>query len=345
MPRITGKNIAALAGIFLLVWLGLRYLFPLCTPFLLGGLLALAAEPAVRFLERRLPRLAAAGIGVGATLVLLTCLLILLAALLMREVSLLATALPDLEKTAVSGLATLKDLLTGLADRTPDGIRPLLNNAVSSLFSNSTALVDRLVRKLPSVATSVLGHVPGGFLTLGTGILSAFMISARFSQIRSWLLARFRSPRLQKYLGIFGNVRHAMAGWLKAQLKLSALSFLIVLAGLLLLRVSYAPVWAFFIALVDAIPVLGTGTVLLPWSLICLLQEDPIRAVGLLGIYITAMLSRTILEPRLVGKQLGLDPLVTLIALYIGYQLWGIGGMLLSPLLCVAATELVKASA
>jgi predicted PurR-regulated permease PerM len=82
--------------------------------------------------------------------------------------------------------------------------------------------------------------------------------------------------------------------------------------------------------------------VLLPWALICFLQGQSVRALGLIGIYTTAMLSRSILEPRLVGKQLGLDPLVTLIALYIGYQLWGIGGMLLSPVICVATLEVTR---
>ena len=103
MPRLTGKNFAAFIGVFLLVWLGLRYLLPIGMPFLLGSILALIAEPAVRFLEKRLrlPRIAASGVGVSATLILLSCLLILLTALLVREAGILANALPNLEDTAV----------------------------------------------------------------------------------------------------------------------------------------------------------------------------------------------------------------------------------------------------
>ena len=121
--------------------------------------------------------------------------------------------------------------------------------------------------------------------------------------------------------------------------------FLIVGTGLFLLRIPYAPIWGLLIAFVDAIPILGTGTVLLPWSLISLLQGQPAKAVGLLGIYVIALLSRSILEPKLVGKHLGLDPLVTLAALYAGFQLWGIPGMILSPMLCVVLLELVRAKA
>ena len=115
----------------------------------------------------------------------------------------------------------------------------------------------------------------------------------------------------------------------------------VVSLGFLLLRIPYGLLWAVLVALVDAFPVLGTGTVLVPWSLVCFLQGDSARGIGLLGIYGAATLIRSALEPKLVGKHLGLDPLVTLIALYTGYKLWGLMGMLLAPLLAVAATQVV----
>ena len=96
-------------------------------------------------------------------------------------------------------------------------------------------------------------------------------------------------------------------------------------------------------AVVDAFPVLGTGAVLLPWSLISFLQGDSGRAFGLLGLYGAAAVIRSLLEPRLVGRQLGLDPLVTLIALYTGYRIWGLTGMILSPLIAVTVTQLIEA--
>lgn len=91
----------------------------------------------------------------------------------------------------------------------------------------------------------------------------------------------------------------------------------------------------------DAFPVLGTGTVLLPWSLICLLQRDGARAAGILGLYITAAVLRSVLEPRLVGRQLGLDPLAALAALYTGYRLWGVAGMLLMPMLAASVFRML----
>ena len=102
--------------------------------------------------------------------------------------------------------------------------------------------------------------------------------------------------------------------------------------------------WAVVIALVDAFPILGTGTVLVPWSLISFLQGDSMMAFGLLALYSAATITRTILEPRLVGKQLGLDPLITLIALYAGFKLFGLPGMIFAPILAVTTTQLLEAN-
>ena len=99
---------------------------------------------------------------------------------------------------------------------------------------------------------------------------------------------------------------------------------------------------ALLTAVVDAVPLLGTGTVLVPWALVSFLSGEPVRAVGLLGGYVTALLTRSALEPKLLGRQLGLDPLAALVALYIGFRLWGFGGMILAPILTVTARELCR---
>lgn len=345
MLSLNKKSIPIVLIGFLLVWLGVKFLLPIILPFLLGSALAFAAEPMVKRLSAKMPRPAAAAIGVSATLILLVCILVLLMAVLVRELTLLVNALPDLSQTAQGGLHALESFLLRLADKTPNGIRPLVSQTVTSLFSSGSAIVQQLLQRLPSLASSLLGWIPGSAIALGTGILSSFMVSARLPRIKAWLQKLRSAASLKQYLPVCKQIRTALAGWLKAQLKLITLSFLIVGAGLLLLRIPYAPIWAFLIALVDAVPVLGTGTVLLPWSLVSLVQGQSVKAIGLLGIYVVAVLSRSILEPRLVGKQLGLDPLITLIALYIGFQLWGIGGMLLSPMVCVVLTELSRAKA
>jgi sporulation integral membrane protein YtvI len=338
------KRILTIAGAAALLWFFISYLLEPTLPFLLGLALALLAEPAVGFLQQqlRLPRFAAVGIGLTGSLVLGLSLLILLCSFLIKELGILAGILPDLEQSARAGLQTLEDWLLGLAAGTPEGVRPLLTRTVLSLSGSGSSLMNQALGQLPRVATAVLGQVSSGLVGIGTGLLAAFLISARLPQLRQWFRQKLPDRWKNRYLPALKKVRHASFCWLKAQMKLSAVTFCIVTAGLMLLRVAYAPIWAFGIALVDAVPLLGTGIILLPWSLISLVQKNNLLAIGLLATYGAASICRTLWEPRLLGKQLGLDPLVTLMALYFGYQAWGILGMIFSPLLAVTAIGLTR---
>lgn len=346
MPRPVYRKLIRIFLTFLAVWAVIRYLLPLFLPFLLGAALALAAEPVVRFAQVRcrLPRAAAAGFGVCGTFLLLGTLLILLLALVVRELGMLASIVPDLGEGVFRGLSLLQKWLLNAVSAMPQAVQPLLSGAVSDLFSGSTQLLGRVSSSAIALASNVLGKLPGSALSIGTGILASFMISAKLPRIKGWIAPRLPKSWHTRILPALKDLKDAALGWLKAQLRLSLITYGIVCLGLLLLRISYAPVWALAVALVDAIPILGTGTILLPWSLICLLQGDGARAIGLLGLYAVAMLSRSALEPKLVGRQLGLDPLVTLIALYVGFRLWGVLGMLFAPLLAMLSLRLAAFS-
>ena len=137
------------------------------------------------------------------------------------------------------------------------------------------------------------------------------------------------------------RLKNALGAWLSAQLRLAGVTLLILLAGFVILRIPNAPLWAAGICLVDAFPVLGTGTVLLPWAAVSLLQQQTLRAVGLVCLWGVSAITRTVLEPRVVGRHLGLDPLLTLVAMYTGFCFWGIGGMLLTPILASAVKSAV----
>lgn len=341
MAKFSLNRILLPAGAVFLVWISVRYLLPLLLPFLLGFLLALAAEPGVRLLTHkvRLSRFAAAGISVTVTLVLLSCILFLLASLAVKQLGRLSAILPEVAESAVAGLDSLEQYMLSLAQRTPDSLRDTLSGGVTRLFHSGDTLT-HMTGQLPDLLTSLVSLLSSSALSLGTGILAGYMISVRLPRIRQWCKSTPLLQWLPRWLPVLHRIKAALGGWLRAQLKLSSLSFFIVCLGLILLRIPNAPVWALLTALVDAIPVLGTGTVLIPWALISLIHDQSLQAIGLLLTYGAAFLSRSVLEPRLVGRQLGLDPLLTLLSLYIGFQLWGIAGMLLSPLAAVAVKEL-----
>lgn len=338
------RKLLTIAAVFLGIFLAVRYFLPLIFPFLIGGALALAAEPIVRFgCERlRLPRAAAAGIGVSMSFAFVAIAVLLLAAFLLREVRTLAAILPDLELSIRGGMESMSAWLLELAQRMPGSISTMLTGSIHDFFSGGSALLDQAVSYLLRLASGILSQVPGRALSFGTAIIASFMISAKLPKLRTYFKTRLSAEKLQPMLAMLRNLKHTIGGWLKAQLKLSGITFTLATSGLFLLGVAHAPLWGALIALVDAFPVLGTGAILVPWSLVAFLQGDHLLAFGLLGLYATAAVARTILEPRLVGKQLGIDPLVTLMALYAGFKLFGLLGMILAPMLAVAATRLME---
>lgn len=342
---ISGRKALTLLGVFVAVWLVVRYVLPVALPFLLGGVVALAAEPGVRLAVRkaRIPRGLAAGISVTAVLVAVLALFSVLGAFLVRELGVLVNALPDLRQTASDGILVVQDYLVTLANKSPEKVRPLLTDTVLSFFDDGTAVLDQVTQRLPGVVTGILGKIPNGVLGLGTGILAGFMISARLPKLKSTVSQLIPGPWKEKYLPVIRRVRHVLGGWLMAQLKLALITYAIVTAGFLLMGISYAPAWAALVAVVDAVPLLGTGTILVPCALVSLLSGLPGRAVSYLCLYGVAAGVRTVLEPRLVGRHLGIDPLLTLVAIYTGYRFWGFLGLLLAPMLASAAVQLADA--
>ena len=342
--RASIQKVAAISGVILGIYLVIQYLLPFILPFLLGAALALAAEPMVRFFSQRvhLPRGLAAIVGVFMTFALLAMLLVVLCALLLRQLQALSGILPNMEQTIRTGMSALSGWLLDLASHAPSALQAPLTSNVENFFSNSSALLERATGYLLHLASGILSQLPNGAFAFGTGLISSFMISAKLPKIKRALAARFPAERVQPYLESLKSLKNALLGWLKAQVKLSGVTFGLLTIGFLLMGIPYGPLWAFLVALVDAFPILGTGAALVPWSLITFLQGNNLRAFGLLGLYGAVTLTRSILEPRLVGQQLGLDPLVTLVCFYAGFRLWGILGMILAPMLAVTTVQLTS---
>lgn len=343
MSRFSPRKLTFLILTLLGLWLAFRFLLPILMPFLLGILLALAAEPLVHTLQRipKLPRTGASIIGVSIALVIALLLVVTLCAFLLRELGSLAGVLPDLEDAAISGLSSLEQWLTDLAQKAPQGISPILTQGVEGMFSNGNALLDRLTSWLLTLASTILKALPNSALGFGTWVLASFMLSSRLPRIRQWISGHLPDAWHTKYLPHLKTLKKTLLGWLLAQAKLVAVTFVILAVGFFIIQIDHPLLWASVVCLVDILPILGTGTILIPWSLVCFLQGNNLHAIGLLAIYGIISLLRSVLEPRLVGKQLGLDPLVTLIALYAGYHLWGILGMLFAPILAVVVTQIL----
>lgn len=336
------KRAAAAVAAFVGVWLGLRYLFPIILPFLLGWCLAALAEPGTKFLQKKLHfrRNAASFLSLTVTLVGSVGALGLLVALSCREAVAMAGGLSKVAAQVTAGIDSVQNWAVNLASKAPEGLSEPLTRTVDNFFSGGSGILERGAGALLDLAGHTAEGLPRGLLLLGTAVISGYLISARLPVLGRRLTEHPAWNR--RWRPVLLRLRSAAGCWLRAQVKLSGVTFAIVLAGFWLLRVDNVLAMAVLTALVDAVPLLGTGTVLLPWALVCLLSHEPVRAVGLLGVYVTALVVRSSLEPRLVGRQLGLDPLVALMALYAGFQIWGFAGMIVAPILTVTVRELCR---
>ena len=309
----------ALAGL----WLALRFLLPWLLPFLLAFGLAALLEPAVRLLMERLhlPRRGAAALCTAALTAAVLGGLALVVWRVGYELSLLLGRLP----TLLAGLPTLADGLERWAYRfliaLPVQFQTLARDALEGLLEQGIALPNRFYDALAGAVTGLASALPAAALLDG--------------------LRRRLPPPWRTRLGrVAGGLREALGGWLKAQGLLMLITFGELAAGFLLLRVELSLLLAGLVALVDALPVFGTGTVLLPWAVLALLGGDVRMSVGLLVLYSVISLVRSLLEPRLVGARVGLPPLAALVCMYVGFQALGVLGMLLAPLAAVLARQL-----
>lgn len=325
--------------------LGIRFFLPIAMPFLFAAALALWADKAVRWMHTKLkfPQAAASVVGISGVFCLTATVLTLLLGSLVRQLPRLTGLLPQMEEAIHSGKQLLQQWLFDLAGKLPGSFGAVLTGWAENLQMQDSAILAPLMQQLPKLATSLAGKMGQGMFSFLTGLIASFMLSIRLPKLRRWLRENLPESLQIRLTAARKGLRQALGGWGLAQLKLAAITFGILCAGFFLLRIPNALVWAFLITLVDAFPILGVGTVLLPWALVAALQGNYALALGLTAIYVVAWLLRQVAEPRFVGKGLGLDPFVTLVVIYAGYRLWGIGGMLLAPIGATALAQVWKA--
>ena len=310
------------------LWLCGAFLLPVGLPFLFGYLIARLARrfrPAKRF-----PTLS--GIfSVTVVFLLLTIVLWLVIRTLLSEGEQLAKKLPGLLEELSPALDLLRQKLLTLTERLPDGLSAPGAQWVEKLFTGSSLFLDSLSQWLLGGAARLLARIPDLILFVLTTLLSAYFFATEKKEPLQLLRRYVPGTWWEKGKALLHRLKTALGGYAKSQLYLSAVTFGLCTAGLLVLGYSKAPLIALPIGLIDALPVFGAGTVLLPWGLLAFLRGDTAGGIGLTLLYAVVSVTRTVLEPRFLGKQIGLHPLLTLVSLYGGFRLFGLWGMILLP--------------
>jgi len=323
-------------------WLFIRYLFSPLLPFLLALGLSALLEPWVQKLRR------SAHLRRSFAAVVLTTLVLLIvggsAALLLVRLGMELTEwtahLPD----AIAAFPVLWNSalsrVEGWYASCPSYVRSALDLGANVIGDNANALIGKAGAFFMERVSSIASRLPGASLFFITTILALYFTSVSYGSILAFLKRQLPSHWQTRCRAAVHCCRTTMLTWLRSEILLLLATFLILLFGFWYMKLPYALLAAFSIALVDALPVLGTGTVLLPWAAFQFLLGDTRQGISLVILYISVFLIRSLLEPKLLAGRADLPPLVVLLGMYLGYCLTGVGGMILIPLLILLLKQL-----
>jgi sporulation integral membrane protein YtvI len=329
-------------GVFIMLKIG-GYL----VPFILAFIFASMIEPLVKFIETKLKISRKIG-SVFSILVVLGVILTFLGFIISRLVKEIINFSSSLNITAdnISNfinniIEKANDFFIGLPIEIADGINSMLTDITSKLGDLLKPIVD-LATGIATGTIQFAFTLPQVLIFIFVTIMATYFMSSDKNVIMYFLDAQIPSEWIKKVRAITHNVFIALFGWLKAQLILMLITFSEVLAGLLIIGIQNSLLIAIMIAVVDALPVLGAGTVLLPWAIINLLSGQTRMGLSLLLLYIIIIFVRQLIEPKIVGKQIGIHPLFTLFGMYLGLQFIGVLGMFLGPLCVVVIKYLLE---
>lgn len=324
-----------------LLWLGVRYLLRWLLPFLLALALAAAVEPVIAWCRRRMGL--KRGFTAAVVTIAVTGAILALAAVivwqLIRQAAELLGQLPGLLAGLPGMTEDLRQRLEDFCAACPQGLRSWLEEVPALLGTLAAGVAQRASGACITAAAALAAALPGVFLFCGTTALAVFFTAGSYPRVMAFF-RRQLGHRLDRARGVKANLLSTLGKWCRAQAILLGVTFCELLAGFLLMGQRYALLLAAVTALVDALPVFGTGTVLLPWAAVCLLAGQAPRAVALAALYAVISAVRSLLEPKVMAAQVGLPPLASLAAMYAGFRALGVAGMILLPMALLFVKQL-----
>ncbi|MFA9380739.1 MAG: sporulation integral membrane protein YtvI [Acetanaerobacterium sp.] len=324
------------AIIITLVYLCLKYVAVWIMPFIIGFLIAYSLKPVVEFLHRKLKgnRKVWAVIVIIFAYSILGALLWLIGSRIAIGVVRLFEMLPDAYTN------NFEPALIKLNDMTAEffsGLSPTISDTLDNVMNAISDFIINTSKTAVSWLAQASTKLPTFLLALVFTIMSSVFISLDFGRIRAFIVKQLPA----KYIGWLYDaksfVTDTLLKYMRAYLILMTITFVELSIGLTILRIESSILVALLIALVDILPVLGTGGILIPWIVIEIVKGNFSLALGLLIVYAVVIIIRNIIEPRIVGRSIGLNPLLTLMCMYIGLVNFGFVGMIVLPILLLVA--------
>lgn len=333
-------------GIFAaLYYVVVKYAFGYILPFVVAAVLAIILQKPIRFINNKLHIKAQGAISIIFVLLIVSAIVGAIGFLgwfLASELKEFTTFLFSRFNSVNDLIDAIKGFVMGITAKLPSGIGGTINNYVTDFFNNSSIQnngVDMELLSAPlSGAWSVVKGIPSAFVSVLVTIISCVFMSAEYDVIKNMILGMLSKSKGEKLISSKQTVTRGVSKIIKAYITLMFITFVEMFLGLNLMKLigvydgGYIFIIAFVTSIVDIVPILGTGTVVIPWAVYSLVTRNIGFGIGLAILYAVITVLRQILEPKLVANQAGLPAIATIMAMFLGVRLFGGFGILLLPL-------------
>ena len=303
-------------------------IFRFFLPFVIGWIISVIANPLVKFMERKVKivRKHSSAIIIIGVIVAVVGALIGLGFVLIHEANSLVKDLPNILANLEVKFNDLFSRISGVYDILPNGIKDAINSFGEDINKNIASIISDFK---VSDAGTVAKYIAESFLMVIITILSSYFFIAQREEIIAAIKKITPESVCKNYYLVVENFKVAVGGYFKAQFKIMIILVVIMFLGFEIMRIPYSFLLAFLIAFLDFLPIFGTGAVLWPWTIFELLSGNYGRVIFLLVIYLICQVVKQVLQPKMVGDSIGINPLAALLFMFIGYRLMGVIGMII----------------
>ncbi|MGN8920608.1 sporulation integral membrane protein YtvI [Lachnospiraceae bacterium HCP28S3_F9] len=336
----------SLVGTLLFLYLGYK-LIGFFMPFVIGWFIAYIASPVVNWLEKRVKIVKKLGsaIMIVGVLAAVCFIIYLMISTLWKEISFLIQDMPGMYRDLESGLNQIGSSMEGVFGKLPVEVQEGWHTMVANFDKMMGELMSRISEPTVSAAGRFAKSIPSVLVATIVTFISAYFFIAEREDVIRWSKKVAPDALVSRMTMVMDNLKFAIGGYLKAQLKIMVVVYIILVVGFIILNIHFSFLLGLLIALLDFLPFFGTGTALIPWAIYQFFMGNYKLVVGLVILYAVTQLVRQLIQPKLVGDSMGLRPLLTLFLLYTGYKIGGVFGMIFAVPIGMIAINLYKAGA
>lgn len=344
--KVLVSLVFSLTATVLFIYVGIKAIFYFM-PFVIGWILSVIAGPLVTFLEKKLNIMKRLGSAITIILVLALCigLIYLIISQIWEEISVLIRNFPSMYHDLERGLSQIGTQGNALFERFPEQIQNSWATLMNNLDDTASSLIGRIGEPTIEVAGNVAKRIPSVLIGTIVAFVSAYFFIADKENLGEWVKKVVPKSITSRLLLVGENLKYAMGGYFKAQFKIMGVVFAILLVGFTLMQIRFSILLAIAIAFLDFLPFFGTGTALIPWAIYKFLVGDYKMVAALVILYGVTQLVRQLIQPKLVGDSMGLNPLYTLFLLYLGYRVGSVLGMIFAVPIGLILLNLYQAGA